>query len=103
MSTNADTIAALEASKKTLEDACNGASGTTFLKLLTAIQHIADEVGTLEASLLDSAEYVPQTDPFKAGTADAKAFLAILDSLKTIFGAASKLAQAADALVKYIK
>ncbi|MBV9736467.1 MAG: hypothetical protein JO209_11235 [Acidisphaera sp.] len=103
MPTNAEVIDGLEASKKALEDQCNGASGATFLKLLTSIQHVADEVGALEALTLDTADYVPQTDPFRKGTADAQAFQATLESLKTIFGLASKLAQAADTLIKYIK
>jgi hypothetical protein len=103
MATNADAIKDLEASKKTFEDQCNDASGATLLKLLTAIQHLADEVGDLEARLLATADYVPQTDSFKAVTDDGKAFLSLLTNLKTLFAGIGQVAAAADKIVSFIK
>jgi len=102
MATNGDAINDLEASKKALEDQCNGASGTTFLKLLTSIQHIADEVGKLEVLTLNDA-YTPQTTAFQNGTADAIAFVQTLNSLRAIFGAVAGLAAAVDKVISYIK
>jgi hypothetical protein len=103
MPTNADAIRDLEDSKKALEDQCAAASGAALLKLLLSIQHIADEVGAVEALMLATAAYVPQTDPFKSVTADAKAFIAALNSIKAAFAALGPLVQAIDKLLTYIK
>lgn len=102
MPTAVEAITQLEAAKKSLEDQTGGASGATLLKLLMAIQHIADEVGAQEAVAL-TTPYVPQTDPFKAVTSDAKAFLATLNNLKAIFAGIGKVAAAADTAISMIK
>jgi len=103
MPTSGDAIRDLEDSKKTLEDQCGTASGQTIPKLLTSVQHIADEIGALEASTLATAPYVPQTDPFKQATADARAFVAALNSLKAAFATLGPVAQAIDKLLSYIR
>jgi hypothetical protein len=103
LSTSSDAIRDLEDSKKTLEDQCVVASGETLVKLLTSIQHIVDEVGALEASLLATATYVPQTDPFKAATTDAQDFVADLNSIKTAFAPVGTVVQAIDKLLTYIR
>jgi hypothetical protein len=103
MPTAVEAITQLEAAKKLLEDQTGGASGATLLKLLMAIQHIADEVGAQEAMALNAAPYVPQTDPFKAATSDAKAFLATLNNLKAIFAGIGQVAMAADTVIGMIK
>jgi len=103
MPTSGDAIQDLEDSKKAFEDECAAASGATLLKLLLSIQHIADEVGAQEASLLAASTYVPQTDPFKAVTADAKAFVATMNSIKAAFGALGTVASAIDRILTYIK
>jgi hypothetical protein len=102
MATNAETIAALEASKTAFEDQCNAAAGADLTKLLVSIQHIADEAGAL-AVLSLTASYVPQTNAFQSVTAEAKAFLATLDSLKTAFAAVAGFAAAADKVMGCIK
>jgi hypothetical protein len=73
------------------------------LKLLTAIQHIADEVGAVEALTLANSDYIPETDSFKALTEDAKAFVANLQSIKATFQRIEQVAQAADTVLKFIK
>ena len=103
MLTSASAISDLEISKKALEDQCAAASGAVLLKLLMSIQHIADEVGDLEASTLATAPYVPQTDSFKAVTADARAFVATLNSIKAAFPALGAVTQAIDKLLTYVK
>jgi hypothetical protein len=103
MPTSSDAIQDLEDSKKALEDQCAAASGATLLKLLLSIQHIADEVGAQETSLLATAAYVPQTDPFNAVTTDAKAFVATLNSIKAAFAALGPFVQAIDRILTYIK
>ena len=96
-------FAILKISKKVLEDQCAAYSGKALLNLLTSIQHIADEVGALEASTLANAAYVPQTDPFKAATADAQTFVATLNSIKAAFAALGTVAQAIDKILTYIR
>lgn len=103
MPTSGNAIRDLEDSKKALEDQCAAASEATLLKLLMSIQHIADEVGGLETSMLTTAAYVPQTDAFKAATADAQAFVAALNSLKAAFAALGTVALAIDKVLTYIK
>jgi thiamine biosynthesis lipoprotein ApbE len=103
LSTSGDAIRDLEDSKKALEHQCVGASGETLVKLLTSIQHIVDEVDALEASLLATAAYVPQTDQFKATTTDARDFVADLSSIKTAFAAVGTVVQVIDKLLAYIK
>ena len=103
MPTNSDAVAQLEGAKKQLEDQTAAASGATLLQLLTAIQHIADEVGAIEALNLDNAAYVPQSNSFQAATADAQAFVATLNHLKAMFAGVGQVAQAADTLLAMIK
>jgi len=102
MATNGEALADLEDSKRTLEGETSAASGTDLLKLLTAIQHIGDEVGQLEVSTLTDS-YVPQTSAFQQATADAKAFVATLESLKVAFAAVATFAAAADKVISYVK
>jgi len=102
MATNGDALADLEDSKRTLEAETSAASGTDLLKLLTAIQHIGDEVGQLEVSTL-SDSYLPQTSAFQQATADAKAFVATLESLKVAFAAVAAFAAAVDKAIDYVK
>ncbi len=103
MPTSGDAIRDLEDSKNALQDQCAAASGSALLNLLTSIQHIADEVGALEASTLATASYVPQTDPFRAATTDAQTFVAALNSMKAAFAALGTVAQAIDKILTYIK
>ena len=103
MATNATAITDLEGSKAVLEGRCAAASGAGLLKLLTAIQHVADEVGSLEMDQLGDADYIPQTTAFDAATADGAAFVATLKSIKAAFSGLSIVADAVDKLLTYIK
>jgi hypothetical protein len=103
MPTNSDAVAQLEDAKKQFEGQTSSASGATLLQLLSTIQHIADEVGAIEATNLDASPYVPQTNPFKAATTDAQAFESTLNHLKTLFAAVAQVAQAADTVLGMIK
>ena len=103
MPMSADAIRDLEDSKKALEDQCAAASGAVLLKLLISIQYIAAEVGALEESMLATAVYVPQTEPFKAATADARAFVASLMSVKEAFAAFGTVVLAIDKILTYVK
>lgn len=102
MATNAEVITRLEDAKDSLQAQCNEASGARVLQLMTAVHQIADEIGQLEAQALDNSPYVPQTNPFKKQTDDAKAFLATLNSLKSAFAAAAAVAGAIDSVIKII-
>jgi len=102
MTTNASAIAALVKSKKALQDQCDAASGDTLKQLENAIHNISSEVGRLETATLNTATYIPQTDAFKSTTAEAKAFLATLNTLKTAFSTIGEVASALDSVINLI-
>lgn len=102
MTTEAAAIAALVDSKSVLQAQCDAASGNTLMQLVGAIQTISGEIGALEAAALNNANYIPATDPFKIATADAKDFLATLNSLKTAFATAASVASALDSVINVV-
>jgi hypothetical protein len=102
MTTNAQAVAALIQTKAALQAQCDGSSGETLAQLLTAIHTISSEIGALEAAALNNANYVPGTDAFKKATADAKSFLAALNSLKQKFAAVGSVAKSLDSVVNLI-
>jgi hypothetical protein len=71
--------------------------------LINAQYNIQAEIDAIETNLLNNAPYVPQTDPFKAVTAQAKGFVTTLTNIKTAFKAAAGLAGLIDKVIGYIK
>lgn len=102
MTTNADAIAALVSSKRTLQGQCDAASVDTLRQLTGSIDVISSEIGALAASALNNAAYVPATNPFKKTTNEAQAFLAVLSKLKATFGAAGAVASALDSVINLV-
>lgn len=102
MTTNAEAIAALVASKTTLQAQTDGASGDTLRHLIGTIHMISSEIGANEVAVLNNAPYVPATDAFKGVTNDAKSFLATLNDLKAAFAAVGGVASALDSVIKLI-
>jgi hypothetical protein len=102
MTTSAQAIAALVQSKAVLQSQCDSASGETLNQLVATIQNISSEIGTLAASALNNAPYIPGTDAFKEATASAQSFLATLNSLQKAFSALASVASALDSVVKLI-
>jgi hypothetical protein len=102
MTSNADAIAALERAKATLQAQCDAASVDTLKQLTDSIHAISSEIGALATAALNNATYVPVTDSFTKVTDDARAFLDILNKLKTTFAVASEVASALDSVIKLI-
>lgn len=103
MATNATVIGDLEAAKQALEQQVPGAVGTMGDESILAIQCIANEIGELEQVALESAGYVPRTDPFKAVTTEAKAFLDTLKKIKMAQAEVAELAGVIDKVISYVK
>jgi hypothetical protein len=102
MTTNAQAIAALYDSKKSLQDQCDAASGQALKQLTLSIHNISSEIGGLEADALDDADYTPSTAEFKRETADAQAFLKTLNKLKQKYSTVSTVAKALDSVISLI-
>ena len=94
MTTNADAIKALIASKEEL--------GKQLDQLQTAIDKISDEIDAKVSEALNNASYIPATDAFKKETQKGQDFLNKLKTLQTIFGTIGTVATAIDTVIKLI-
>lgn len=102
MATNQDAIHQLIASKATFEAQVDaGAAGENLTNLMDAISAIEAEVGQLVLQAL-AASYVPQTDAFKAATADAQGFVTTLNKIKTALGVLGQVASAVAGVLKFV-
>lgn len=102
MTTNADAVKALVQSKKALQAQCDAASGDILDQLISTIQNISGEIGKLEREMLESAQYIPSTDPFKRVTNESKSFLTTLKKLKATFANVSAVARELDLVIGLI-
>jgi len=71
--------------------------------LIDAKDQIEAEINQIVTQGLSDSPYVPQTDAFKAVTAQAKDFFTKLTNIKNAAGAASALAGLIDKVIGYIK
>ncbi len=102
MATNQQAISDLEKAKTALEaQVTAGAVGQDLTNLMEAIGSIATEVGQLVQQAL-AAVYIPQTDPFKAATGEAQAFVAQLNAIKAAFDKVAQVASAVASVLKYV-
>ena len=102
MATTTQTIATLVASRNALVAETTGVSTTAGQYLWTAIDDINDEIDQLTANALANADYVPQTDPFKAVTDEGKAFIGTLNDIKSVFSGIAAVAAAATSVLNII-
>ena len=102
MPTNHDAIKELLDSKKALEAQVNaGATGSNLDNLGDAIKTIGNEVRELVLQGLED-NYVPQSDAFKAVTAQAKAFVGKLKAIENAFKVLNSVVSAVTTVLKYV-
>lgn len=102
MATNQQAIHDLESAKAAFEAQVQaGASGPVLSNLMAAIDTTKTEIDQLVSQAL-AAVYVPQTDAFKAVTAEAKTFVATLNAIKTAFTTAGQVLTAVATVMKYV-
>lgn len=102
MATNQDAIHDLVKAKAAFEARIEaGATGQALTNLLLSVGSIESELGELVVQAL-AAVHTPQTDPFKAATAQARAFVKTLGDIKSAFNAIAQVAQAVADVLKYI-
>ena len=102
MATTTQTITSLINSRNALAKETDGLSPTSSQYLWTAIDDINTEIDELTANALATADYVPQTDPFKAVTNEGKAFIGTLNDIKGIFSTAAAVVAAATSVLNII-
>lgn len=83
MPTCDETITTLITSRDVLAKAADSLSADAAQPLQDLIDDINSEIDALTAAELGNADYVPQTDPFNAATAQGQAFIARLNALKS--------------------
>ncbi len=101
MSSKTDAIKTLEAAKTVLQAQAATATDPMLTEMELAIDDIANEISALVMSAL--ADYAPRTDPFKAVTAEAKAFVTRLNHIKAASAAAAPVLAAIDKVIGFIK
>ena len=67
-----------------------------------SINKINAEIDTLTAAVLRDADYLPQTNPFKAATDAAKSFIGELNDVKSIFAKVDEVINAVSSVVGII-
>ena len=102
MATTVETITTLLASRNALVAETNGLSTTAGQYLWTAIDDINSEIDQLTANALANADYVPQSDPFKAMTAEGKQFIGTLNDIKAVFSGIDAVVAAALSVLKIV-
>jgi predicted phage tail protein len=102
MTTNAEAIAALVASKEEFRKKLETATGETKDQLETSFNNTSDEIDAKVLEALMNSPYIPATDAFKKETEEGQEFLNKLKTLKAIFGAIDPVSKAADTVIKLI-
>jgi hypothetical protein len=101
MPDNAQVIQQLEAASAALDSQLLNTPGDD--DLINTKLKIQAEIGAIETNALNNAAYIPQTDAFKKETQEGKAFLDLLEKIKTSFAALGTVLGAVEDVIKFLK
>lgn len=99
MPTCTQTIDTLIASRDALAKAADTMSAEAAQPLQDLIDDLNSEIDALTAAELGDADYVPQTDPFNAATAQGQALIDRLNALKSTLCTIASVVSAANTIL----